>query len=150
MVGDEVESGAAVRTPHALVPLFPQFLRRRRVGFPGIPAILAETGLSRPALFLLMRVAERPPAGSTAADLRPGAPYATRDPHLPWLDEATARGFLARDAAGRYALTTQGWAIVERMERAGTAYLAALSPLPADEMEQLAERFAAIAAGLLE
>ena len=100
---------SAIRNPHSLLPLFPQFLQRRRRGFPGIPAILADTGLSRSALFLLMRVGERPPEGSTADELRPGMPYATRDPHLPWLEEAIAANLLARDEAGRsYDVQTTG------------------------------------------
>jgi hypothetical protein len=141
---------SAFRTPHSLLPLFPQFLQRRRRGFPGIPAILADTGLSRLALFLLIRVGERPPEGSTTSELRPGAPYATRDPHLPWLDEATAASFLARDDAGRYSLTERGRAMVERMEREGTAYLAALRPLLDKELARLADEFGSIADGLDE
>lgn len=141
-------SSISIHAPHSLLPLFPQFLQRRRRGFAGIPAILAETGLSRPALFLLLRAAERPPEGSSADDLRPGAPYATRDQHLPWLDEAVARGFLARDDDGRYRLTPSGLATVERMEREGTAYLATLQPLPGEELGRLADQLGGIAAGL--
>ncbi|MFN8539496.1 MAG: hypothetical protein U0232_18710 [Thermomicrobiales bacterium] len=71
------------RTPHSLVPLFPQFLRKRRRGCPGIATLLAETGIPRPVLFLLFSLAVFPPEGATEEELRPGAPYATRDPHLP-------------------------------------------------------------------
>lgn len=135
-------------SPHALITLFPQFLGKRRRGFPGLAPLLAETGLSRPAFFLLVRVAEQPPAGATAEELRPGAPYATRDPHLPWLDEAIAGGFLARDDTGRYRLSDTGRATVERLAREATAYLAALAPIPAGELARLADRLAAIADGL--
>lgn len=136
------------RSTHALLPLFPRFLTQRRRGFPGLGALLAETGLSRPALFMLVCVAEMPAEGATADELRPGAPYATRDPHHPWLDEATARGFLTVGPDGRYRLTEAGRATVERLEREATAYLATLAPLPPDELGRLADRFSAIAAGL--
>jgi hypothetical protein len=137
----------APSSPHALLPLFFAFMDRRRRGFAGLPALLAETGLSRPALFLLLRVAERPEGGSTADELRPGAPYATRDPHLSRLAEATERGFLARDG-DRYRLTERGRATAARLEREGTAYLAALRPLPEDELARLADTLETIAAGL--
>ena len=141
-------AAVSVHSPHSLLPLFPQFLRKRRRGFGGVPAFLAETGLSRPAFFMLVRVAEGPPEGSTAEELRPGAPYATRDPHLPWLAEDVGRGLLVPDDRERHRLTADGRAVVERLERAGSAYLAALQPIPPGELARLADRFAAIAAGL--
>ncbi len=145
---DAPTTHSAFRTPHALLPLFPRFLTKRRRGFPGLAALLADAGLSRPAFFMLIRVAEMPPEGATADELRPGAPYATRDPHHPWLDEAAGRDFLTIERDGRYRLTGQGRALVERLEREATAYLATLAPLPPAELARLAERFAAIAAGL--
>lgn len=140
----------AIRTPHALLPLFPQFLRRRRRGYGGVPALLRETGLSRPALFLLVHVAEQGPAGGTIDSLRPGAPYSTCDLHLGWLDEAIAGGFLERDPADHFHLTTSGTALVTRLETEATASLAGLQPLPAAELARLADEFATIAAGLDE
>lgn len=148
-----VEGGSVIsqplvpRSPHALLPLFPRFLARRRRGFTGIEALLAESGLSRPALFLLVGAAQGSPAGSTVAELRPGAPYATRDPHLPWLVEATAGGYLTLEG-DRYYLTAAGTAVVARLEREATAYLAALQPLPRAELACLAEQLGAIAAAL--
>ncbi len=136
-----------LRSPHALLPLLPQFLGRRRRGYAGIPAILSETGVSRPALFMLVRVAERGTAGATAAQLRPGEPYSTRDPHLGWLAEAVSRGFLVQ-TANRYHLTAVGRAIVTRLETEATAYLASLQPLPDNELTRLADLFTTIAEGL--
>ena len=139
----------AITNPHALVPLFPRFLTRRRRGFPGLAALLAETELSRPAFFMLVRAAELAPEGATAEQLRPGAPYATRDPHRPWLAEAAERGFLLPlEGAGRYRLSERGRAVVARLEREAADWLATLRPLPEDELARLADRFAAIAAGL--
>lgn len=135
------------RTPHALLPFFPQFLQRRRRGYPGLAALLAETGLSRPALFLLVRTAELGDNGGTSADLRPGAPYSTRDNHLATLAEAVAAGYLLH-AGGRYRLTTTGQKIVARLECEAAAYLASQTLLPADVLAQLAEHLSTIAAGL--
>jgi hypothetical protein len=136
-----------LRTPHALLPLFPQFLRRRRRGFVGIAAILAESGLSRPALFLLVRIAEQGER-ATKVTLRPGAPYTTRDPHLPWLDEAIAAGYVERGAEDRVRLTPGGVARITRLEREATAYLAQLGPLPAAELARLADLLDKIMDGL--
>jgi hypothetical protein len=136
-----------LRSPHALLPLLPQFLGRRRRGYAGIPAILSETGVSRPAFFMLVRVAEHGAAGATAVQLRPGEPYSTRDPHLVWLAEAVSRGFLAQ-TADRFHLTPHGEAIVTRLETEATAYLASLQPLPNDELTRLADRFTTIAENL--
>ena len=141
-------SGETHRTPHSLLPLFPRFLTKRRRGFAGIAPLLAETGLSRPALFLVLRVATGPTDGSTAEELRPGAPYAARDPHVPLLAEAVERDFLFRDEAGRYRAGERGRAVAARIEGEAVAYLAGLRPIPDPDLSWLAERFAAIAAGL--
>ena len=134
-----------IRTPHALVHLFPYFLRKRRRGFPGLTPLLAEAGLPRPLFFLAMLAAQFPPPGATADELRPGAPYATRSPHLPLLDEGIACDLLTRDEQGRYRPTARGIALITRVERETTAWLAQQAPLPAPELQRLAAEFAAIA-----
>jgi hypothetical protein len=143
-----MQSIQAFRTPHSLVHLFPQFLRKRRVGYPGIQALLAETNIPRPALFLLFSLAIFPPEGATAEELRPGTPYSTRDPHLPLLDDAQARGLIAHDQHGRYQLTEQGMALVIQAEQGATDWLAQQEPLPASDLRRLADEFGAIADGL--
>jgi hypothetical protein len=136
-------SASVATTPHALLPLFPAFLTNRWRGFAGIA-----TSLSRPALLLLRDAAMQPAGAATAESLRPGAPYSTRDPHLPWLAEASQASFLRQDATGRYHLTERGLALVTQLERKSTAYLATLQPLPAAELTRLAGQFTVIAAGL--
>jgi len=136
------------RTPHSLVPLFPQFLRKRRRGFPGIATLLAETGIPRPVLFLLFSLAVFPPEGATAEALRPGAPYATRDPHLPLLADALERGLVARDEQERYHLTDEGKSLVILAEQGATAWLSQQEPLPNDELHRLSDTFGAIADNL--
>ena len=136
------------RPPHALVHLFPQFLGKRRRGFPGLVPLFTELGISRPLYFLLTQCAQMPPDGATATELRPGAPYATRDPHLALLAEGLAEGLLVCDERGRYRPSERGLALVAQVERETTAWLAQQAPLPAPELERLADEFGTIAAGL--
>ena len=136
------------RPPHALVHLFPQFLGRRRRGFPGLTPILDELGMPRPLYFMLAQSAQMPPAGATTADLRPGTPYATRDSHLPLLAGGIARDLLVCDEQGRYRPSEQGWALLARVEGETTAWLSRQVPLPAPELNHLASEFGALAAGL--
>jgi hypothetical protein len=143
-----MQTPSTFRTPHSLVLLFPQFIRKRRRGFPGIATLLAETGLPRPVLFLLFSLAVFPPGGATAEELRPGAPYATRDPHLPLLEDALTRGLVMRDEQGRYRLIERGLALVVRAEQGGTSWLSQQEPLPASELRRLADEFGAIADAL--
>lgn len=145
MVGEP--SRRVLRTPHALLPLFPQFLQRRRHGFGGIAALLAASGLSRPAFFLLVRIAEQGDR-ATVETLRPGAPYTTRAPHLPWLDETITSGYVERTTGDDVRLTPAGATLVARLERDATAYLARLGPLPAAELARLAELLDSIVAKL--
>lgn len=137
-------TGAIHRTPHALVPLFPQFLRKRRRGFPGLTPLLTEENISRPLFFLLMTLAQFPPEGATADELRPGAPYATRDPHLPLLMEGSEHDMIMLDERGRYRLTARGRELLASAESATTAWLAEQRPLPDPELARLAEEFGTI------
>ncbi len=131
-----------------ILQLFPTYLQRRRRGYGGIPALLAETGLSRPALFLLLTVAERGSAGGTVATLRPGAPYSTVDTHLPYLMEAVKTPYLHHDSDDHYRLTQAGLALITQLETEIAHYLATLQPIPAADLDQLAAMLATIAAGL--
>jgi len=140
-------SSVPFRSAHSLLHFFPQFLRRRRRNFAGMSALLAEAGLSRPALLQLVRLAEEPDGRGTVEALRPGYPYTTQDIHLPWLAEARAAGYVTQDGVV-YALTARGQEVVARLEVAATDYLAALTPLPAEELGELAVALGAIAAGL--
>jgi len=137
----------AIRSPHSLLHFFPQFLRRRRRNFGGVAALLAETGLGRPALFQLVRLAEEPERRGTIETLRPGYPYTTQDIHLLWLAEVQAAGYVTRDG-DIYALTEAGLDVVTRLEGAAADYLATLTPLPAEELGELAAALRDVATGL--
>jgi hypothetical protein len=138
----------AIRSPHSLLHFFPQFLQRRRRAFGGIATLLSETGLSRPALFQLVRLAEEPGRRGTVAALRPGYPYTTQDIHLPWLAEARAAGYVAQEG-DTCALTARGLDVVVRLEREAADYLAALTPLPTGELRELAAALGQISAGIV-
>ena len=140
-------SDVSFRSPHSLLHFFPQFLRLHRRNFGGIATLLTETGLSRPSLFQLIQLAEEPAARGTVATLRPGYPYTTQDIHLPWLAEAQVAGYVTQDS-GTYALTARGLDVVTRLEMAAADYLATLTPLPAEELAELADTLRGIAAGL--
>jgi hypothetical protein len=140
-------SSVPFRSSQSLLHFFPQFLQRRRRCFDGVATLLAETGLSRPALFQLVRLAEEPEGRATGEVLRPGYPYTTQDIHLPWLAEAQAAGYVTLDGAA-YVLTARGLDVVARLEAAAAAYLATLTPLPAAELHELATALQGIAAGL--
>lgn len=109
---------------------------------------MRETGLSRPTFFLLRDVAVGPEQGSSTATLRPGAPYATRDTHLPGLVEATRRGFLAPVETDRWRLNDAGLQLVAELETLQVDYVASLHPLPEDALAATAEVLTSIARGL--
>lgn len=129
----------------ALLPLFPQVLRRARRGNPVLPRLQRDTGLTHAELRLLREVAGAPPAGSTTAQLRPGAPYATRDSHLPCLDAIRDRGYLHQDVAGHWRLTDDGMVLGAQLERGLGGYVATLNPPPSVELAALASTLASIA-----
>lgn len=107
-----------------------------------------ETGLSRPVLFLLREIAAGPEEGSATASLRPGAPYSTRDPHLPWLAEAARRGYALPVAGDRWRIMAAGWQLVGELEARLDDFVAGLRPLPPDQLVAIAELLDSIASGL--
>lgn len=129
----------------ALVPLLPQVLSRARRGNPVLPRLRRDTGLSQAELLLLRDVAGGPPEGSTSVQLRPGAPYATRDSYLSDLNETCDRDFLRQDGAGLWRLTDDGTAVVVQLEQGMAEYLATLHPAPHEELPALAHTLASIA-----
>lgn len=129
----------------ALTPLFPQLHSRFWRGNPVLPSFQRDTGLRRSSLLLLRAVAGGPPEGSATAQLRPGAPYATRDNHLSDLDDARDRGYLRQEGAGRWRLSDIGMAVVVQLEQGMADYLATLRPLPDKELAALVSTLTIIA-----
>ncbi|MEK7863012.1 MAG: hypothetical protein AAB295_07085, partial [Chloroflexota bacterium] len=123
--------------PTDLVPLIPEFLQRRRVGFTYPLRVLEELGIDRPAFaFLVGGVALQPDEGSHLEDAF--NPYATV------LDQwhgaaAVARGAgLVDEVGGRWRATPKGRALAARVRSEADAYLGSLATIPVDELKQLA------------
>lgn len=133
----------------ALVALLPQFLQRRRVGWPGQP--IQQSGLERPAFFLLMAIVREldPGTSATYADLLANLfnPYSTIRPALDLLPALVERGYLSQDGA-RYSVTAAGRALIVAAEQDARAYVATRRPAPEAEIAELAHRFEQIAARL--
>lgn len=136
--------------PHrALVALLPQFLQRRRVGWSGQP--MEQSGLERPAFFLLMAIVREldPGTSATYAELLANLfnPYSTIRPVLDRLPALVERGYLA-EAGGRYSVTEAGRSLIVAAELDVRDYVATLRPAPEAEIAPLAQRFEQIAARL--
>jgi len=136
--------------PVELVPLFPDFLTKRRTKFTLPLRLMDELGIDRPALFFAIG-GVAPQGGGRFSEM--WNPYATQ-----W-DQQHAASTAARDAGlvderdGRWDLTPAGRELTKRVRREADAYLASLpSPLDNAELGRLASllgrAFEATAAGL--
>lgn len=136
--------------PVELVPLFPEFLTKRRTKFTLPLRLMEELKIDRPALFFVIG-AVAPQGGGRYGEM--WNPYATQwDQYLPASSAARDAG-LVEEKSGRWDLTSAGRDLVKRVRREADAYLASLpSPIPADDLARLASllarAFDAIAAGL--
>jgi hypothetical protein len=133
-----------------LVPLFQEFLNKRRARFTLPLRLTEELGIDRPAL-LFVTGGVAPQGGGRFTEM--WNPYATQ-----W-DQQRAASVAARDAGlveekdGRWDLTAAGRDLMKRVRREADAYLASLpSPLDKTELARLASllgrAFAATSAGL--
>ena len=136
--------------PVELVPLFPEFLTKRRTKFTLPLRLMEELKIDRPALFFAIGAVAAQGGGRFNEMWNP---YATQwDQYLPASSAARDAG-LVEDDSGRWDLTPAGRDLAKRVRREADAYLTALpSPLPADDLAQLASllarAFDATAAGL--
>ena len=122
--------------PVDLVPLFPEFLNKRRTKFTFLLRLMEELRLDRPALFFVIG-GVAPQGGGRFAEM--WNPYATQ-----W-EQYQAASTAARDAGlvdekdGRWDLTPAGRDVTARVRREADAYLATLaSPVPRDDLVRLA------------
>jgi hypothetical protein len=133
-----------------LVPLFQEFLNKRRARFTLPLRLTEELGIDRPAL-LFVTGGVAPQGGGRFSEM--WNPYATQ-----W-DQQQAASVAARDAGlveekdGRWDLTAAGRDLMKRVRREADAYLASLpSPLDKTEVARLASllgrAFAATSASL--
>jgi hypothetical protein len=122
--------------PLELVPLFLEFLNKRRVNFTFPLRLMEELSLDRPALFFVL-AGVAPQGGGRFNEM--WNPYATQ-----W-DQQQAASTAARDAGlvvekdGRWDLTSAGRDLATRFRHQADAYLGSLpSPLPREELVRLA------------
>ena len=138
--------------PVELVPLFPDFLTKRRTKFTFPLRLMEELRIDRPALFFVIG-GVAPQGGGRFSEM--WNPYATQ-----W-DQYQAASAAARDAGlvdekgGRWDVTPAGRELIRRVRREADLYLASLpSPIPTDELKRLASllgrAFEATAASLDE
>src|SRR5262245_5825664 len=131
----------------ALVDLLPQYLMRRLRGWTQFPSILKEAGLAGlvgPSRMVLRAIALETEPGGGRAEAELGAnlcsPYAPLDWGLEALPRLVGRSCLALDGES-YIVAPLGRALVERLERAGRAYLTTLDLLPPADLARLADTF---------
>lgn len=136
--------------PVDLVPLFPEFLTKRRMKFTLPLRLVEELGIDRPALtFVIGAVAAQ--GGGRFSEM--WNPYATQwDQHLAASSAARDAG-LVEEKDGRWDLTQAGRDLTSRVRREADAYLASLRPpLGSEDLTRLGSlltrAFEATAAGL--
>jgi len=127
--------------PTDIVPLIPEFLNRRRLGFTYPLRVMEELGIDRPTYaFVVSGVALQSDDGARMQDLF--NPYPTTFDQ--WdAAAASARGAgLAEDVGGRWRITPKGRELFAKVRREADAYLATLQPIPAEAIVHLAARLA--------
>jgi hypothetical protein len=131
-----------VREPYpvALVPLFPQFLQRRRAKADFPLRAMEQLGLDRPSYFFAMDIATQDPRGARPQDIGNSA-YRTTDDALRTTAAAGESAGLLSWADGRWSLTAKGTSAVSELRRAIDAHYASQVPIAKDELDRLAALF---------
>jgi len=126
-----------------LPPLLPRFLQRRRVGLPAVGEIASELGVERPFMFVLVQINMVQGAygrkGVTLPELQASDPYFVVDRFSMPIVELKERGFVLESSDGMLSLSGVAQAAVERLQAAGTAYVAGRIVLPIVDTERLAK-----------
>ncbi|HEY8757196.1 MAG TPA: hypothetical protein VIN74_01735 [Candidatus Limnocylindria bacterium] len=123
--------------PVALVPLFPQFLGRRRAKADFPLRAMEKLGLDRPSYFFAMDIATQDPRGARPQDIGNSA-YRTTDDALRTTAAAGESAGLISWADGRWSLTARGTSAVSELRRAIDAHYASQVPIAKDELDRLA------------
>ena len=126
--------------PVALVPLFPQFLQRRRAKADFPLRAMEKLGLDRPSYFFAMDIATQDPSGARPRDIGNSA-YRTTDDALRTTAAAGESAGLLTWADGRWSLTAKGTSAVSELRRAIDAHYASLVPIAAEELDRAGRDF---------
>ena len=124
--------------PLAIVTLLQQFLQRRRSKADFPLRAMERLGLDRPSYYFAMDLGIQDPRGARPQDIG-NATYRTSDEPLRGSAAAGESLGLITWTAGRWSLTDTGRAALDDFRRAIEAHYASLSPIPGDELEQLAD-----------
>lgn len=129
--------------PVSLVPLFPQFLQRRRAKSDFPLRAMEKLGLDRPAyLFAVDTIPVVDPGGGARFDDVGNRAYRTIDDQIMTMAASARSAGLVAESAGRWSLTARGRAASDEFRQAIDAHLAALRPIDEGDLER--------AAGLLD
>ncbi len=131
-----------------IVSFSPLFLKCRRFGWKGFQYFVEDSGLERPAIFLLRALVQETDAGEMLdrqeMESRLFNPYSTFHPIFDSLPSLLEKGYLLH-SGGRYLVTVDGRVLIEQIEQAAQDYTATLRPLPLPELTRLAALLEAIA-----
>ena len=123
--------------PLALIPLFPQFLQRRRAKSDFTLRAMERLGLDRPAYFFAMDLGIQDPRGALPKDVGNSA-YRTTDAQLATVAAAGESVGLLVWRDGRWSLTDKGKIALAELRNAMEAYYGSLSPIDPAEIKRLA------------
>ena len=124
--------------PLSLVPLLPQFLTRRRAKADIGLRAMERLGLDRPSYFFALDLGTQDPRGARPQDI--GNPsYRTTDAPLRATAAAAVSAGLVSWADGRWTLTDKGRAALDEFRRGIDAHFRTLTPIPLEELADLAE-----------
>jgi len=127
-----------VREPYplALVPLFPQFLNRRRAKSDFPLRAMERLGLDRPSYFFVVDLGIQDPRGAGPQDIG-NSTYRTTDDALRITAAAGESAGLLTWGDSRWTLTDKGTTVIREFRRAVDAHFASLAPIATDELERL-------------
>jgi len=127
-----------VREPYplALVPLFPQFLNRRRSKSDFPLRAMERLGLDRPSYFFVVDLGIQDPRGAGPQDIG-NSTYRTTDDALRITAAAGESAGLLTWGDSRWTLTDKGTTVIREFRRAVDAHFASLAPIATDELERL-------------
>ena len=122
--------------PLALVPLFPQFLNRRRAKSDFPLRAMERLGLDRPSYFFVVDLGIQDPRGAGPQDIG-NSTYRTTDDALRITAAAGESAGLLTWGDSRWTLTDKGTTVIREFRRAVDAHFASLAPIATDELERL-------------
>lgn len=122
--------------PLALVPLFPQFLNRRRAKSDFPLRAMERLGLDRPSYFFVVDLGIQDPRGARPQDIG-NSTYRTTDDALRITAAAGESAGLLTWGDSRWTLTDKGTTVIREFRRAVDAHFASLAPIATDELERL-------------